>query len=235
MARVLVIRHVAHEGLGVMKRPFEMGFEVDYIDIYRNDVVPSRLDGYDGLIALGGPMGVYEEDKYPFIKAEVKLIEEALKKRVPMLGICLGSQLLAKAAGARVYKGGAKEIGWHDVTLTEDSDDDRLFLAFPDKFRAFHWHGDTFDVPRGALMLASSELFPNQVIKVGPLAYGIQFHLEVTEKMIREWISVNHGELASLKGQVDPKAILKETPASIEGLNRLGSALASRFGRMVEK
>jgi GMP synthase-like glutamine amidotransferase len=119
--------------------------------------------------------------------------------------------------------------------LTEDADDDWLFLGFPDRFRAFHWHGDTFDVPAGALMLASSDLFPNQVIKVGPLAYGIQFHLEVTEKMIRDWITVNHGELASLKGLVDPEAILEETPASIKGLNRLGSAIASRFGRMVRK
>lgn len=235
MGRALVIRHVSHEGLGIMKRPVERDSVVEYIDLFRGESVPSRIDGYDGLIVLGGPMGVYEDEKYPFIRPELKLIEDALKKRVPMLGVCLGSQLLAKAAGARVYKGGAKEIGWHGVTLTEDADYDWLFLGFPDRFNAFHWHGDTFDVPRGALMLASSELFPNQVIKVGPAAYGIQFHLEVTEQMIREWIAVNQDELASLKGQVDPDAIIEETPERIEALNRLGSALAARFSRMVEK
>lgn len=235
MARALVIRHVSHEGLGIMKRPIERDSAVEYIDIFRGASVPSSIDGYDGLVVLGGPMGVYEDDRYPFIKPELKLIEDALKKRIPLLGICLGSQLLAKAAGSRVYKGNAKEIGWHDVTLTEDADNDWLFLGFPDRFRAFHWHGDTFEVPQGALMLASSALFPNQVIKVGPAAYGIQFHLEVTEQMIREWIAVNDEELASLKGVVDPKAVIEETPSRIEALNRLGSALASRFSRMIEK
>ena len=235
MSRVLVIRHVGYEGLGTMKRPIESGAVVEYADLFRGDALPARIDGFDGLVVLGGPMGVYEEDKYPFIRAEVRLIEDALKKRVPTLGICLGSQLLAKAAGARVYKGGVKEIGWHDVTLTEDSDDDSLFLGIPDKFRAFHWHGDTFDVPKGALMLASSDLFPNQVIKAGPCAYGIQFHFEVTEQMIREWIEVNEDELAALKGKVDPKAIIAETPSRIEGLSRMGGALAAKFMRMVEK
>ncbi|CAG1066870.1 anthranilate synthase component II [uncultured bacterium] len=235
MGRALVIRHVAHEGLGILKRPIESDSVVEYVDLYRGASVPSRIDGYDGLVVLGGPMGVYEDDRYSFIRPELKLIEDALKKRVPMLGICLGSQLLAKAAGAKVYKGSAKEIGWHDVTLTEDADYDWLFLGFPDRFRAFHWHGDTFDVPEGGLMLASSELFPNQVIKVGPAAYGIQFHLEVTEQMIREWICVNHEELAALKGKVDPKAILDETPERIETLNRLGAALGARFSRMIEK
>ena len=235
MSRVLVIRHVGYEGLGTMKRPIESGAVVEYADLFRGDALPARIDGFDGLVVLGGPMGVYEEDKYPFIRAEVRLIEDALKKRVPTLGICLGSQLLAKAAGARVYKGGVKEIGWHDVTLTEDSDDDSLFLGIPDKFRAFHWHGDTFDVPKGALMLASSDLFPNQVIKAGPCGYGIQFHFEVTEQMIREWIEVNEDGLAALKGKVDPKAIIAETPSCIEELNRMGGSIAAKFMRMVEK
>lgn len=235
MARALVIRHVAHEGLGVMKRPLERDCVVEYIDVFKGASVPSRIDGYDALVVLGGPMGVYEDDIYPFIKAEVKLTEEALKKRVPTLGICLGSQILAKAAGARVYKGGKKEIGWYDVTLTEDADGDWLFLGFPERFRAFHWHGDTFDVPKGSLLLASSEMFPNQVIKPGPAAYGIQFHLEVTEQMIREWVALNQEELKPLEGTIDPKAILDETPKRIEGLNRLGNALASRFIRMAEK
>jgi len=218
-----------------MRRPVESGAFVEYVDIFRGERVPSRIDGFDGLIVLGGPMGVYEEDEYLFIRDEVKLIEDALKKRVPTLGVCLGSQLLAKAAGARVYKSGKKEIGWHDVTLTEDADDDSLFLGLPSTFKAFHWHGDTFDVPPGALMLASSELFPNQVIRVGPSAYGIQFHLEVTEEMVRDWVQVNSDELASLKGKVDPKAIIDGTPSNIEGLTRMGNAVAAKFMRMVEK
>lgn len=235
MARVLVLRQVAHEGPGIMKRPLERDCVVEYIDVFRGGSVPSRIDGYDALIVLGGPQGVYEDDKYPFIKAQVRLMEDALKKRVPTLGICLGAQILAKAAGARVYKSGKKELGWYDVTLTEDADEDWLFLGFPEKFSAFHWHGDTFDVPAGSLLLASSDMFPNQVIKPAPAAYGIQFHLEVTEQMIREWVALNHEEFKDLKGTIDPQAILDETPKRIEGLNRLGAALSSRFIRMAEK
>lgn len=235
MARVLVVRQVAHEGPGIMKRPLERDCIVEYVDVYKGVSVPTRIDGYDALIVLGGPQGVYEEDRYPYITAEIRLVEDALKKRVPTLGICLGSQILAKAAGAKVYKSGKKELGWYDVTLTEDADDDWLFLGFPSRFSAFHWHGDTFDVPSGSTLLASSEMFPNQVIKAGPGAYGIQFHLEVTEQMIREWVAINQEEFRPLKGITDPETILSETPKRIEGLNRLGNALASRFIRMAEK
>jgi len=235
MARALVIRHVPHEGLGIIKRPLEKDFTVEYFDMYRGAALPPTIDGYDALIVMGGPMGVYEDDVYPFIRSELRLIESALKKRVPTLGICLGSQLLAKAAGAEVYKGKAKEIGWYKVELDLESGEDWLFLGFPDEFTVFQWHGDTFDLPKGGVRLASSELFPNQVIKVGPCAYGIQFHLEVTEEMIREWLMINSDELAGLKGKTDPEKILKETPANIEGLHSLGRALVARFLRMAEK
>ena len=235
MARALVIRHVPHEGLGIIKRPLEKDFTVEYFDMYRGAALPPTTDGYDALIVMGGPMGVYEDDVYPFIRSELRLIESALKKRVPTLGICLGSQLLAKAAGAEVYKGKAKEIGWYKVELDLESGEDWLFLGFPDEFTVFQWHGDTFDLPKGGVRLASSELFPNQVIKVGPCAYGIQFHLEVTEEMIREWLMINSDELAGLKGKIDPEKILKETPANIEGLHSLGRALVARFLRMAEK
>lgn len=235
MAKALVIRHVPHEGLGLIKRPLERDFIVEYFDMHRGAALPPAIDGYDVLVVMGGPMGVYEYDKYPFIKHELRLIESALKKRVPTLGICLGAQLLAKAAGADVYKGKAKEIGWYKVELDTETKNDWLFLGFPDEFTVFQWHGDTFDLPKGGVRLASSELFPNQVIKVGPCAYGIQFHLEVTEEMIREWVWINSDELRALKGKIDPEEISKETPDNIGGLHSLGKALVARFLRMAEK
>ncbi|OGP15752.1 MAG: hypothetical protein A2054_08875 [Deltaproteobacteria bacterium GWA2_55_10] len=235
MAKALVIRHVPHEGLGIIKRPLERDFIVEYFDMYRGAALPPAIEGYDALIVMGGPMGVYEEDRYPFIKHELRLIESALKSRVPTLGICLGSQLLAKAAGAEVYKGKDKEIGWYKVEIEREIKEDWLFLGFPDEFMVFQWHGDTFDLPKDSVRLVSSELFPNQVIKVGPSAYGIQFHLEVTEEMIREWVWINNDELRALKGKIDPEAILKETPANIEGLHSMGKALVARFLRMAEK
>ncbi|MBE7415584.1 MAG: gamma-glutamyl-gamma-aminobutyrate hydrolase family protein [Deltaproteobacteria bacterium] len=233
MKRALVITHVAHEGLGTFRRPLERGFIVERLDIHRGAALPPRIDGFDALIVMGGPMGVYEEEKYPFIKKELRLIESALKERVPVLGVCLGAQLLARASGARVYKGDAREIGWHRVALEDEAASDRLFMGFPDEFTVFQWHGDTFDVPPGGVRLASSGLFPNQVVKVGPNAYGVQFHFEVTEAMVREWLALNSAEVA--EARVDAGAVLNEMPSVIGEVNRLGNMLFSRFIRMAEK
>lgn len=228
--RALVITHVAHEGLGIFRRPLERDFIVERLDMHRGAEPPSRIDGFDALIVMGGPMGVYEEEKHPFIKKELRLLESALKKRVPVLGVCLGAQLLARAAGARVYKGGAREIGWHRVALEDEAISDRLFTGFPDEFTVFQWHGDTFDIPSGAVRLASSVLFPNQVIKAGPNAYGVQFHFEVTESMVREWLAINRDELA--EARIDAGAVLAGTPSAIGEVNRLGNMLFSRFLRL---
>lgn len=232
--KILIIQHVPSEGLGIIAAPLCFdGFEADFFKAYEGKKLPRKPEGYSALIVLGGPMGVYEEDKYPFIKDELGLIKEALKERLPILGICLGSQLLAKAAGANVYKGKDKEIGWYDVTLTEDGAIDNLFTGLPRDLGVFQWHGDTFDLPSGARVLASSSLFPNQVIRVNGNAYGVQFHLEVTADMIREWIEVNKGELESLKGRVDPKKILKSIPDKITELHRHGQVVIRRFLRMI--
>jgi len=235
MSRILVLQHVESEGLGIIDNALrEKGIGADFIRIFMGARVPKDIYGYKGLIVLGGPMGVYEEDIYPFIKDELKLIKSCLKGNVPVLGICLGSQMLAKAAGADVYKGKKKEIGWYDVQLTDEGKRDRLFIGLPDRFIVFQWHGDTFDmgtdlksVPNKCL--ASSELFPHQIIKVGKNAYGLQFHLEVTEKMVMEWIDVNDKELLSVKSYIDPNQILKDTSAYIETVHRYGSAVFSRF------
>lgn len=235
MCKILVIQHVPHEGLGIIGPALERaGFKADFLEVYRGQKIQRTTEGYSALIVLGGPMGVYEEDTCPFIRPELKLIESALKDRVPTLGICLGSQLLARAAGARVYKGGKKEIGWYKVNLTDKGSSDRLFLGLPDSFTVFQWHGDTFDAPAGGELIASSELFPNQVIRVGPNAYGVQFHLEVTEGMIKEWIEENKEELKGLKGKIDPEQVLINTPANIQTLHKYGHAVISRFLRMVD-
>lgn len=233
MGKILVVQHVPHEGPGTIgPLAGKEGFEAVLLKVYRNERIPDRINGYSALIVLGGPMGVYEDDIYPFIKDELRLIRSALKERTPVLGICLGSQLLARAAGAEVYRGGKKEIGWYNVELTDDGLNDGLFLGLPEEFLVFQWHGDTFDVPDGAKRLASSKLFPNQVIRVGPSAYGIQFHLEVTEDMIRDWLAVNKDELKPLKS-IDPKKIVKESAGNIPTLHNYGRAVISRFLRLI--
>ncbi|MBI5886609.1 MAG: gamma-glutamyl-gamma-aminobutyrate hydrolase family protein [Deltaproteobacteria bacterium] len=232
MSDILVIQHVESEGLGIISGMLrEAGLEADIRRVFKQDPLPRSVEGYRGLICLGGPMGVYEEDAYPFIGAEIALIESALKAHRPMLGICLGAQLLARAAGAKVYKGGAKEIGWFRVRLTEAGRRAQLLAGFPDEYTVFQWHGDTFDVPANAVNLASSDLFANQFIKVGPAAYGIQFHLEVTEPMVGEWLKINAAEVAAVKS-ADPAIILKQTPFNIPSIHALGRAMIARFLRL---
>lgn len=231
MSKILVVEHVPHEGLGMIGQALS-GFDLEYMRAYETGKAGESAEGYSALIVMGGPMGVYESNIHPFINDEMELIREAIKKDVPVLGVCLGSQLLAAAAGARVYKGKKKEIGWYKVSFTDEGASDRLFLGLPDEFPVFQWHGDTFDVPSNAANLASSDLFPNQVIKVGKRAYGFQFHFEVTAKMIAEWIEINAEELKA--ADIDPMRILKETPEKIEGLHRLGRAIVQRFARLID-
>ncbi|MBI5344964.1 MAG: gamma-glutamyl-gamma-aminobutyrate hydrolase family protein [Deltaproteobacteria bacterium] len=234
MRKALVIQHVQHEGLGAIGQALaEFGIEPDIFKIYKGMAVPGSISpGVSALIVMGGPMGVYEDDVYPFIKDELKLIESALKEELPVLGVCLGSQLLAKAGGADVYKGKAKEIGWYKLSLTDEGERDKLLLGLPPEMMVFQWHGDTFDVPGNGVNLASSELFPNQMIRVGRRAYGIQFHFEVTAGMIKEWIDVNGDELNALKGKIDVDRILKDTPQYMADLTRLGRTVISRFLRL---
>ena len=236
MSRILVLQHVESEGLGIIDGAVRRkGFVADFIRVFKGERIPRNIQRYAGLIVLGGPMGVYEEEIYPFIKDEIALIKSAVKEEIPVLGICLGSQMLAKAAGADVYKGKKKEIGWYDVRLTDEGKRDRLFIGLPDRFIVFQWHGDTFDIPENSKCLASSELFPHQIIKVGKNAYGLQFHLEVTEKMAREWIDVNDKELLSVKSYIDPKQILKDMSAYIETVHRYGEVVFNRFLNLIER
>lgn len=235
MKKILVIQHVECEGLGTIGAPLRRaGFAPEFIRVFRGQALPRTARGYSAVIALGGPMGVYEEGIHPFISAELRLIESVLRHGLPFLGVCLGSQMLARAAGARVYKGKGKEIGWYRVSLTADGMADRLFLGFPGEFTVFQWHGDTFDVPPGAANLASSEMFPNQLIRVGGNAYGVQFHLEVTGEMIKEWIEANARELEGLKGVIDPEKIVGENPRNVPDLLRYGNTAVERFLRAID-
>jgi GMP synthase-like glutamine amidotransferase len=145
------------------------------------------LDGVAGVVILGGPMNVYEEDNYPFLALEDAFIKMVLREKIPFLGICLGAQLLAKACGAKVTKSDYKEIGWFEVDLTPEGKQDGLFRGLPHTIPVFQWHEDTFAVPDGGILLGTSALCRNQAFRVGDSAYGLQFHTEVTPDMVKAW------------------------------------------------
>ena len=229
---VLILRHMPHEPGGTLETALtDAGLGFRYVNLYRE--VPARLplDGACGLVALGGPMNVDEVDRYPFLALDVQWIEQALAMDLPFLGICLGSQLLAKTLGARVYPNRVKEIGWYPVELTSAAADDPLFAQSGTR-TTFQWHGDTFDLPSGAIHLARSPACENQAFRYGQRAYGLQFHIEMTASMIDDWLGVpdNCRELAELD-YIDPTRIRAQTP---QELPRLQAMAADVFGRFAE-
>jgi len=237
LKKILIVQQVPHEGPGIIAPVIrDHGLEPVFARAWLGEAAPYAVPGgcgrFRAIIVLGGPMGVYEEQAHPFIRDELRLIRGALSLGTPVLGICLGAQLLARAAGAAVYPGPSKEIGWYTVRLARAAAADTLLAGLPPDLTVFQWHGDTFDVPPRAVNLASSEAFPNQLLRVGRNSYGVQFHLEVTEEMVREWIAVNAAELASLNGVIDPAGIIERTPRLIGALHCHGRAVASRFLRL---
>jgi GMP synthase-like glutamine amidotransferase len=179
---ILVLRHEPFEHLGHFAAALDSaGAPFEYRDLG----APLSLGEAPGVIIMGGPQSA--NDSLPGLRAELALIDDALKAGVPMLGICLGSQLIAKALGARVYRNGQKEIGWFPVRFTESAAGDPMFSSFQSPMNFFHWHGETFDLPEGACWLAYSEKTRHQAFRFSSNVYGLQFHPEVTPEMISDW------------------------------------------------
>ena len=194
---VLILKNIASEGPGTIEH-FLREKHISYTIVeLESGGTPPPLEKFNALVVLGGPMGVYEMDKYPHLVIGSRIIREAINREdIRVLGICLGSQMLAHCLGAEVYLGPEKEIGWRPVELTGDGLKDRPMrqLAmhpsvgdFWRRFNVLHWHGDTFTLPHGAVLLASSKLYKHQAFRFGKHVYGFQFHIEVTKEMILEW------------------------------------------------
>jgi GMP synthase (glutamine-hydrolysing) len=197
MRRAVAVRHVAFEDLGSVEALLSgRGYRVEYMEAGTHNLAVLDREPPDLLVFLGGPIGVYEDEAYPFIRDELQVLEARLARDLPTLGICLGSQLMARALGARVYPGPRKEIGWAPVTLTEAGRSSCLAQLGPEQTAVLHWHGDTFDLPAGATRLASTDLYENQAFAWGKRALALQFHLEVTTRGLEHWFIGHACEIA---------------------------------------
>lgn len=219
---VQAIRHIGFEDLGSFAVPLrEAGYDIDYVDVAERD--PATLDplAADLFVVLGGPIGVYDHEAYPVVAAEIQLIKTRLSADLPTFGICLGAQLMAAALGARVYPGPVKEIGWSALELIQ-TDIPNPLSALRD-VPVLHWHGDTFDLPPDATLLASTELTCNQAFSRGPNALGLQFHPEVLGARFEHWLLGHASELAS--AGISPVLLRSDAKRYASGLETAGAAL----------
>ncbi len=232
MPTVCVIQHAVCETPGLIADVLQQeGVARELVRPYRGDPVPDRIGRYACLVVLGGPMGVYEQDRYPFLAQELRLIESAVKAQRPVLGVCLGSQLLAAALGAPVTRGFQKEIGWHPVTLSKAAADDALLHGAPASFTPLHWHGDVFELPRGAVSLGWSKLTECQAFRYGPSAYGFLFHLEATAETVRRMAKKFRHELGEVG--VCERELLEPIKEHLPALQPVGTRVFERWSRLV--
>jgi GMP synthase-like glutamine amidotransferase len=227
---VLIIKHVNIERPGLIESCLNQeNIPYRILDLEKGDLFP-KADHSKGIVILGGPMNVYEEDRYPFLRGEDLFIKESTRRGKPILGICLGAQLIAKALGAKVSRAPFKEIGWYDVSLTRFASRDPCFSGFPKTFPVFQWHGDTFEIPDAGKLIATSPSVPHQAFRYGTNVYGLQFHLEVSEKMIQEWLQTYEDEFDHHPPH-SKSEIMIETETKIETYTRRGMIFFKNFFR----
>jgi len=228
---VVVLQHAAVEGPGRIAAALAArDLEARIVRIDQGAAVPETLGAARGLVVMGGPMGVYETDTYPHLTAELALIRRTVAADVPVLGVCLGSQLLAAALGAAVRRSGYQEIGFLPVSLGEGAARDPLFAGLPGVFTALHWHGDVFELPAGATHLASSALTAHQAFRRGR-AWGLLFHLEADAAQVRAMAEIFAGDL--VRADVDAGKLIAAADALTTRLGPVADTVFSRWAALL--
>ena len=224
----IAIRHINFEDLGTFAEPIRTaGYEIRYLDAVSDDLTPAGAA--DLVVFLGGPIGVYEESAYPFLTSELRIAARRIEGRRATLGICLGAQVIARAGGAQVYRGPhGKEIGWEPVSLTDEGRRGATAPLEGEGGWMFHWHGDTFDLPQGARLLASTVRYPNQAYAVGEEVLAFQFHPEVQRERIEHWLVGHAVEIAHCETG-DVATIRSDTQRHGTALMRRGRETISRW------
>jgi len=231
LSAIIVLEHAEPETSGLIGDVLlERGVELTRVLADRGQPIPVSMEDHAGLLVMGGPMGVYEADRYPHLREEIRLIRQAVEASKPVLGICLGSQLVAAALGADV-RPHRKEIGWHEVTLTEEAARDSLWKEIDSPLDVLHWHGDAFDLPSGARHLASSALTRYQSFGFGENVYGILFHMEMDEGMIQALADRFPDDLT--KTGTTKEALVSRIGTSLPEMRRVGRIVFERWAALL--
>lgn len=226
--RIHYLQHVPSEGMGTITEWARgRGDRVSSTRFYEEETLPP-LEALDWLVIMGGPMNVYQEGEYPWLVAEKRFIREAILTGKVLLGICLGAQLIAEVLGAKVRKNAFQEIGWFPVNKTQEAEGSSLFREFPSEIEAFHWHGDTFDLPAGAVHVARSTGCEHQAFVYEDRVVGLQFHLEMTEEMVRQMVAEGNEEIAAGPFVQSPRQIL----SNVERFRRIKETMHSLLDRL---
>jgi len=216
----LIITHLQPEGACTLGTTIvDRGMRISTINSPRRGLDDIDALRPDLLVIMGGPVGVYQADEYPFLKTEMDLIKKRLDADLPTIGVCLGSQLMAAAMGSKVYKGEqGKEVGWHNLSLTVAGQDTPARHLCGTKTKMFHWHGDTFELPKDAELLASSNQYQNQIFKAGN-SIGLQCHPEVQERQLQEWFVMFQGDITGENPLIPVEELRAQTASNIATLN----------------
>lgn len=230
--RCLVVQHIEAEGPGAIADALSAeGVAVETCRVFAGEQVPSNTGGLDGLVLMGGPMSAVADDGFPTRRRELALAAAGLADGVPTLGICLGAQLLALATGGHVFPGeNGLEIGWGPVSLTDAADDDTLFSGCPDELQVLHWHGDTFELGPGSVLLASNATYRSQAFRTGRRAWGLQFHIEVDAGAVARMAAAFPEDAAKAGGE---RALQVEGARWFPTLGPVADRVLSRFAAQV--
>lgn len=237
MRKLLVLQHVPFEPLGHLDPLLRAsGFRIRYVNFGRLPHSEPDLRRYDGLVVLGGPMNVDQQHLYPHLATEIECLRTALARDLPILGICLGAQLLAASLGADVHPAPTREIGWYPLRLTEAAGTDRLFRHFGPHEPVFQWHGYTFQLPPGAVHLAGTAHCPHQAFRHGERAYGLQFHLEADDGLIGRWLGLSDsvGELEPFGGERHAERVRRDSARHLPAARQLAAQVFGEFVRLFE-